>query len=116
MSGSVNPGSGVAGVGGNQVLPFKQRQTRAIVGDDVVWGGGGHSLKFGAEYERQTTFVNLPLFGDGVVDVPEPDGVPAEPAVALSRRAAGSDRCGAQHRRMADHQLRRRTNGGSAIG
>ena len=47
------------------MLPFKQRQTRTIVGDDVVWGAGGHSIKFGVEYERQTTFVNLPLFGDG---------------------------------------------------
>jgi carboxypeptidase family protein len=70
MSGSVNPGSGVAGIGGNQVLPFRQRQTRAIVGDDVVWGTGGHSLKFGAEYERQTTFVDLPLFGDGAWTFP----------------------------------------------
>ena len=65
MSGAVNPGSGVAGIGGNQVLPFEQRQTRFIVGDDVVWSAGGHSLKFGVEWERQTTFVNLPLFGDG---------------------------------------------------
>ena len=65
MSGAVNPGSGVAGVGGNQVLPFRQRQTRTTVGDDVVWAAGGHSLKFGVEYERQTTFVDLPLFGDG---------------------------------------------------
>jgi outer membrane receptor protein involved in Fe transport len=65
MSGTVNPGSGVVSVGGNQVLPFEQRQTRAIVGDDLVWGAGAHSLKFGAELERQTTFVNLPLFGDG---------------------------------------------------
>jgi outer membrane receptor protein involved in Fe transport len=70
MSGSVNPGSGVAGVGGNQVLPFEQRQTRAVVGDDVVWVAGGHSLKFGVEYERQTTFVNLPLFGDGAWTFP----------------------------------------------
>ena len=37
----------------------------SILGDDVAWGAGGHSIKFGAEYERQTTFVNLPLFGDG---------------------------------------------------
>ena len=70
MSGSVNPGSGVAGIGGNQVLPFEQRQTRAIVADDVVWAVGGHSLKFGVEYERQTTFVNLPLFGDGAWTFP----------------------------------------------
>jgi outer membrane receptor protein involved in Fe transport len=70
MSGSVNPGSGVAGVGGNQVLPFRQRQTRTIVGDDVVWGAGGHSLKIGVEYERQTTFVDLPLFGDGAWTFP----------------------------------------------
>jgi outer membrane receptor protein involved in Fe transport len=69
-SGSVNPGSGVAGVGGNQVLPFRQRQSRIIVGDDVVWGAGGHSLKFGGEYERQTTFVDLPLFGDGAWTFP----------------------------------------------
>ena len=65
MSGVVNPGSGVVSVGGNQVLPFEQRQTRTILGDDVAWGAGGHSIKFGVEYERQTTFVNLPLFGDG---------------------------------------------------
>ena len=70
MSGSVNPGSGVAGVGGNQVLPFRQRQTRTILGDDVVWGAGGHSLKFGVEYERQTTLVDLPLFGDGAWTFP----------------------------------------------
>ena len=70
MSGSLNPGSGVAGIGGNQVLPFRQRQTRAIIGDDLVWGAGGHSLKFGAEYERQTTFVDLPLFGDGAWTFP----------------------------------------------
>jgi hypothetical protein len=65
MSGIVNPGSGVASVGGHQVLPFEQRQTRTVVGDDVVWAAGGHAIKFGAEYERQRTFVNLPLFGDG---------------------------------------------------
>jgi outer membrane receptor protein involved in Fe transport len=65
LSGIVNPGSGVASVGGNQVLPFEQRQTRTIVGDDLIWGTGGHSLKFGVEYERQATFVNLPLFADG---------------------------------------------------
>ena len=70
MSGTVNPGSGVAGVGGNQVLPFRQRQTRTIVGDDMVWGAGGHSLKFGVEYERQTTLVDLPLFGDGAWTFP----------------------------------------------
>jgi hypothetical protein len=70
LSGSVAPGSGVAGIGGNQVLPFRQRQTRAIIGDDVVWGAGAHSLKFGAEYERQTTFVDLPLFGDGAWTFP----------------------------------------------
>jgi outer membrane receptor protein involved in Fe transport len=70
QSGSVAPGSGVAGVGGNQVLPFTQRQTRVIVGDDLVWTGGGHSLTVGAEYERQTTFVDLPLFGDGAWTFP----------------------------------------------
>ena len=70
MSGSVAPGSGVAGVGGNQLLPFEQRQTRVIVADDVVWIAGGHSLNFGVEYERQTTFVNLPLFPDGAWTFP----------------------------------------------
>jgi len=65
QSGAVNPGSGVVGVGGNQVLPFTQRQTRYIVGDDLVWTGAGHSVTLGAEFERQLTFVNLPLFGDG---------------------------------------------------
>jgi outer membrane receptor protein involved in Fe transport len=70
QSGSVAPGSGVTGVGGNQVLPFVQRQTRFIVGDDLVWSGGGHSITLGAEYERQTTFVNLPLFGDGAWTFP----------------------------------------------
>jgi outer membrane receptor protein involved in Fe transport len=70
MSGTVNPGSGVAGLGGNQVLPFRQRQTRTIVGDDVVWGAGAHSVKFGVEYERQATYVNLPLFGDGAWTFP----------------------------------------------
>jgi len=70
MSGSVAPGSGVTGVGGNQVLPFTQRQTRFIIGDDLVWSGGGHSLTLGAEYESQKTFVNLPLFGDGAWTFP----------------------------------------------
>src|SRR5689334_8430487 len=70
QSGSVAPGSGVTGVGGNQVLPFTQRQTRVILGDDLVWNGGGHSLTVGAEYERQKTFVNLPLFGDGAWTFP----------------------------------------------
>ncbi|HEV8393624.1 MAG TPA: TonB-dependent receptor [Vicinamibacterales bacterium] len=70
QSGSVAPGSGVTGVGGNQVLPFVQRQRRFILGDDIVWSGGGHSLTLGAEYERQTTFVNLPLFGDGAWTFP----------------------------------------------
>jgi len=65
QSGAVSPGSGVASVGGNQVLPFTQRQTRFIVGDDLVWTGRGHSVTVGAEYEHQGTFVNLPLFGDG---------------------------------------------------
>jgi hypothetical protein len=70
QSGSVNPGSGVAGIGGNQVLPFTQRQTRIILGDDFVWSGRGHSVTVGAEYERQNTFVNLPLFGDGAWTFP----------------------------------------------
>ena len=70
MSGTVAAGSGVVGLGGNQVLPFTQRQTRVIVGDDLIWTRGGHSVKFGAEYERQTTFVNLPLFGDGAWTFP----------------------------------------------
>jgi outer membrane receptor protein involved in Fe transport len=65
MSGLVIPGSGIAAVGGNQLLPFEQRQTRTIIGDDVFWTAGGHSIKFGVEYERQTTFVDLPLFPDG---------------------------------------------------
>jgi len=70
QSGSVNPGSGVAVVGGNQVLPFTQHQTRFIGGDDVVWNAAGHAFSLGAEYERQTTFVNLPLFGDGAWTFP----------------------------------------------
>jgi hypothetical protein len=52
------------------VLPFTQRQTRFIVGDDLVWTAAGHSLTAGAEYERQTTAVNLPLFGDGAWTFP----------------------------------------------
>jgi outer membrane receptor protein involved in Fe transport len=70
MSGTVNPGSGVAGIGGNQVLPFRQRQARVIVGDDVVWAVGGHSVKFGVEYERQKTSIDLPLFADGAWTFP----------------------------------------------
>jgi len=65
MSGLVFPGSGVTAVGGNQLLPFEQRQTRAIIGDDVVWSVGAHAFRFGAEYEKQSTFVNLPIFPDG---------------------------------------------------
>ena len=70
MDGTVAAGSGVVGLGGNQVLPFTQRQTRAMVADDVAWTGSGHSIKLGIEYERQTTFVNLPLFGDGAWTFP----------------------------------------------
>ena len=36
-----------------------------MIANDLAWTGAGHSLKVGLEYERQTTFVNLPLFGDG---------------------------------------------------
>jgi hypothetical protein len=35
-----------------------------------VWTAAGHSLTAGAEYERQTTAVNLPLFGDGAWTFP----------------------------------------------
>jgi outer membrane receptor protein involved in Fe transport len=70
QSGSVAAGSGVTGLGGNQVLPFTQRQKRIMVGDDIVWQAGGHSLTLGAEFERQQTFVNLPLFGDGAWTFP----------------------------------------------
>jgi outer membrane receptor protein involved in Fe transport len=70
MDGTVAAGSGIVGLGGNQVLPFTQRQTRAMIADDVVWTGSGHSIKLGIEYERQTTFVNLPLFGDGAWTFP----------------------------------------------
>jgi len=70
MSGTVAAGSGVVGLGGNQVLPFTQRQTRAMIADDVAWTGSGHSIRLGIEYERQTTFVNLPLFGDGAWTFP----------------------------------------------
>ena len=65
MDGTVAAGSGIVGLGGNQVLPFTQRQSRVNIADDVTWTRSGHALKFGVEYERQTTFVNLPLFGDG---------------------------------------------------
>ncbi len=65
MDGTVAAGSGVVGLGGNQVLPFTQRQSRFNIADDVSWTRSGHAVKFGIEYERQTTFVNLPLFGDG---------------------------------------------------
>jgi outer membrane receptor protein involved in Fe transport len=64
-SGLVIPGSGVSAAGGNQLLPFEQRQTRTIIGDDVLWSVGAHSLRFGAEYEKQSTFVDLPIFPDG---------------------------------------------------
>ena len=70
QSGTVNAGSGVAVIGGNQVLPFTQRQSRVIGGDDLVWTAGGHALSLGVEYERQSTFVNLPLFGDGAWTFP----------------------------------------------
>jgi len=70
MAGTVAAGSGIVGIGGNQVLPFTQHQTRYVVGSDLVWTRSGHSLKFGAEYERQQTFVNLPLFGDGAWTFP----------------------------------------------
>ena len=70
MSGIVNPGSGVVRRRWQSGAAVRQRQTRIIVGDDVVWSGGGHSFKFGAEYERQTTFVDLPLFGDGAWTFP----------------------------------------------
>src|SRR5580765_3905074 len=65
LDGTVAAGSGIVGLGGNQVLPFTQRQRRYVVASDLAWTRTGHSLKFGVEYERQQTFVNLPLFGDG---------------------------------------------------
>ena len=70
MDGTVAAGSGVVGLGGNQVLPFTQRQTRYMIADDLGWTRAGHALKVGIEYERQTTFVNLPLFGDGAWTFP----------------------------------------------
>jgi outer membrane receptor protein involved in Fe transport len=70
MDGTVAAGSGIVGLGGNQVLPFTQRQTRYVIASDVTWTRSGHSLKFGLEYERQQTFVNLPLFGDGAWTFP----------------------------------------------
>jgi outer membrane receptor protein involved in Fe transport len=70
MDGTVAAGSGIVGLGGNQVLPFTQRQSRYVVASDLVWTHAGHSLKFGVEYERQQTFVNLPLFGDGAWTFP----------------------------------------------
>ena len=108
LSGTVAAGSGVVGLGGNQVLPFTQRQTRAIVGDDLFWTRGGHSVKFGAEYERQTTFVNLPLVRRRGVDFSIAERVPPEPAVAVSGSAARSDGCRAKHRGMASDELRAR--------
>jgi hypothetical protein len=106
MSGIVNPGSGVASVGGNQVLPFEQRQTRTIVGDDLVWGAKGHSIKFGVEYERQSNVRQPAAVRRRVVVVSEPHGIPAEPAIALPRSAPRSDRRGAKHQGMASHELR----------
>ena len=70
MSGTVAAGSGIVGLGGNQVLPFTQRQTRYMVADDLTWTGRGHSAKFGVEYERQLTLINLPLFADGAWTFP----------------------------------------------
>ena len=70
MDGTVAAGSGIVGIGGNQVLPFTQRQTRYMIANDLGWTKAGHSLKMGIEYERQTTFVNLPLFGDGAWTFP----------------------------------------------
>ena len=34
-------GSGVVGLGGNQVLPFTQRQTRFMIADDLVLDAAG---------------------------------------------------------------------------
>lgn len=70
QDGTVAAGSGIVGLGGNQVLPFTQRQTRFMIADDLGWTRAGHALKFGLEYERQTTFVNVPLFGDGAWTFP----------------------------------------------
>jgi hypothetical protein len=70
LDGSVAAGSGIVGIGGNQVLPFTQRQTRYVIADDISWTASGHTLKMGLEYERQQTFVNLPLFGDGAWTFP----------------------------------------------
>ena len=70
LDGTVAAGSGIVGVGGNQVLPFTQRQRRFVIADDIAWTGSGHTLKAGLEYERQQTFVNLPLFGDGAWTFP----------------------------------------------
>ncbi|HET9833120.1 MAG TPA: TonB-dependent receptor [Vicinamibacterales bacterium] len=70
LDGTVAAGSGIVGLGGNQVLPFTQRQTRFVIADDIAWTASGHTLKVGFEYERQQTFVNLPLFGDGAWTFP----------------------------------------------
>src|SRR4051812_7436110 len=70
MDGTVAAGSGIIGIGGNQVLPFTQRQTRYMIADDLSWTRAGHAMRLGLEYERQTTFVSLPLFGDGAWTFP----------------------------------------------
>ena len=105
QSGSVNPGSGVAGFGGNQVLPFTQRQSRVNVADDLVWrrartrSASAPSMNI----RRRSSTCRCSATAPGRF---RSDGLPPEPALVVSRRTARRDGCGAQYRRMARDQLR----------
>ena len=106
MDGTVAAGSGVVGLGGNQVLPFTQRQTRYMIADDLGWTRArpcpeDRDRIRTADDVREPAAVRRRL-----MDVSQSHGISAEPAVAVSRRAARTDGCRQKHRRVAPDHVR----------
>ena len=106
MDGTVAAGSGIVGIGGNQVLPFTQRQTRYMIANDLRWTQGRPRAETRARIRTADDVRQPAVVRRRRMDVSEPHRVSPEPAVAVSRRVARTDRRRQKHRRVAADQLR----------
>ncbi len=106
MDGTVAAGSGIVGIGGNQVLPFTQRQTRYMIANDLAWTQRRPRAETRARIRTPDDIRQPAVVRRRGMDVSEPHRVSPEPGLAVSRRVARADRRRQKHRRVAADQLR----------